>query len=288
MIIYKTTNLINNKIYIGKDKKNNSKYLGSGKILKRAIKKYGKENFKKEILETCIDLEHLNEREKYWIEVLTPDYNIAKGGDGGDTFTNNPNKEKIRESYRESNKKHWENDDIRSKLLNRNITDLTKQKISEASKRMWENPERIKAHQTEEARNNNKEAQLKRFQDEKERLKCVSLGMKGKKHSEESKKKISDSNLGKTFSHSDETKEKIKKSSINMWNEEFKCYRRREVIKNWINNDIDINDVVNCYINGEKKSNIAKKYNTTYRIITTIIKYFKLGVLEKEFTLKKD
>jgi hypothetical protein len=50
VIIYKTTNLINNKIYIGKSNTNNSDYLGSGKRLKLAIKKYGKENFKKEML----------------------------------------------------------------------------------------------------------------------------------------------------------------------------------------------------------------------------------------------
>ena len=51
MIIYKTTNLVNGKIYIGKDKNNNPSYLGSGKILKLAIKKYGKENFTKETIE---------------------------------------------------------------------------------------------------------------------------------------------------------------------------------------------------------------------------------------------
>lgn len=39
MIIYKTTNLINNKIYIGQDSKNNPEYLGSGlKLLKALIK----------------------------------------------------------------------------------------------------------------------------------------------------------------------------------------------------------------------------------------------------------
>lgn len=51
MIVYKTTNLINNKIYIGKDTHDNPKYLGSGIVLKRAIKKYGKLNFLKETIE---------------------------------------------------------------------------------------------------------------------------------------------------------------------------------------------------------------------------------------------
>lgn len=50
IVIYKTTNLINNKIYVGKDSHNDSNYFGSGTILVKAIKKYGKENFKKEIL----------------------------------------------------------------------------------------------------------------------------------------------------------------------------------------------------------------------------------------------
>jgi hypothetical protein len=50
MIIYKTTNLINGKIYIGKDKHNNDNYIGSGKILKQAIAKYGRNNFVKEVM----------------------------------------------------------------------------------------------------------------------------------------------------------------------------------------------------------------------------------------------
>lgn len=86
MIIYKTTNLINNKIYIGKDTKNNPNYFGSGKLIRFALKKYGKENFRKEILEVCNSYDELNKKEKFWIKTLNSQnkdvgYNIREGGD---------------------------------------------------------------------------------------------------------------------------------------------------------------------------------------------------------------
>lgn len=91
MIIYKTTNLVNGKIYVGKDEKNNPEYLGSGKILKLVINKNGRDKFKKEILETCSTRKELNDREKYWIKELDSikeGYNIAEGGTGGKTKFN--------------------------------------------------------------------------------------------------------------------------------------------------------------------------------------------------------
>lgn len=91
--IYKTTNLINNKIYIGKRVKSkfDINYCGSGKILKLAFAKYGKENFICEALEWCGCPEELNERECHWIKLLdarNPNvgYNIARGGNGGDIY----------------------------------------------------------------------------------------------------------------------------------------------------------------------------------------------------------
>ena len=89
MIIYKTTNKLNDKIYIGQDKNNNTHYFGSGKKLQKAIKKYGKENFTKEILEECVDESHMNEREVYWILFYNSQdreigYNISDGSKEGD------------------------------------------------------------------------------------------------------------------------------------------------------------------------------------------------------------
>lgn len=85
MIIYKTTNLINGKIYIGQDSNNNPNYYGSGTLFKEALCEYGKENFRKEILEHCDTHKELNEAEIYWISayhVLNPKigYNLHNGG----------------------------------------------------------------------------------------------------------------------------------------------------------------------------------------------------------------
>lgn len=93
--IYITTNHINGKKYIGQRKYDKQgkwkKYLGSGIILSKAIKKYGIENFSKEIIEDCETKQLLNLREKYWIDYYNAAdsdnfYNIANGGDGGNTI----------------------------------------------------------------------------------------------------------------------------------------------------------------------------------------------------------
>ena len=114
--IYLTTNTINNKKYIGQRRAfscspEDDDYLGSGIILQRAIKLYGKENFVKEILEYCDSLNELNEAEKKWIayyNAVESDefYNIALGGSAGDTWTgrSEEDKEEFREKIRESNK----------------------------------------------------------------------------------------------------------------------------------------------------------------------------------------
>lgn len=58
-IIYKTTNLLDGKFYIGAHSTEilEDGYLGSGKYLKRAVLKYGRENFAREILFVYSDKE---------------------------------------------------------------------------------------------------------------------------------------------------------------------------------------------------------------------------------------
>jgi group I intron endonuclease len=104
MVIYKTINLITGKQYIGKDKNNDPNYIGSGADLKIAIKEYGKHSFKKEIIEHCSSINHLIERETYWLNY----YDVE----------NNPN------FYNKTNKPFG----------NSGLSEETKEKISKAKK----------------------------------------------------------------------------------------------------------------------------------------------------------
>ena len=102
MEIYKITNKITGKIYIGKDTTSNINYYGSGILIKRAIKKYGIQNFVKEIIDRTEDYVALSNKEKYWIESYDSTnpligYNISLGGDGGDTLSKHPDIQIIKE-----------------------------------------------------------------------------------------------------------------------------------------------------------------------------------------------
>jgi len=100
--VYQITNLINGKIYVGKHKSEkhplDNNYYGSGKQITAAIEKYGKENFKKEVLHFCSSLEEMSDRES---EIVTEDfvkrkdtYNMHKGGSGGWDHYNGTEKHK--------------------------------------------------------------------------------------------------------------------------------------------------------------------------------------------------
>lgn len=79
--VYLTTNLINGKQYVGEHSTNkiDDKYLGSGRpYLKNAIKEYGRENFKREILEFFPTREEAFNNQEKWIKFYNT--HVSKGG----------------------------------------------------------------------------------------------------------------------------------------------------------------------------------------------------------------
>lgn len=175
--IYLTTCVANGKIYVGKHELNgDKKYIGSGELFKRAVKKYGKENFKRKILRLCYSLHELRVWEHVYIVkhksyIRSIGYNIAKG----DVNTSEYNPAKLPE--------------VREKIRN---------KIRERGGMKGKNNPMYSKHNphTEEWKRKHSEA------------------MKGKKHTEETKEKISNSQKGKK-NHmygkhlSEETKKKL-------------------------------------------------------------------------------
>ena len=89
LVVYKVTNLINGKLYIGKTRIGiNARwkrhcYSGQCPRLRAAIDKYGKEAFKIEVIEKCKDYKELNKRERFWIayyDTTHTGYNVLEGG----------------------------------------------------------------------------------------------------------------------------------------------------------------------------------------------------------------
>ncbi len=125
--IYKTTNLINGKYYIGKHqtKDLNDGYMGSGKRLKYAIAKYGIENFHKEVLHVCNTEKQMNTLEKI---LVVPDaelnYNLCVGGNGGFGYINSliTKEERSRRGINGNKKRIYQ--------CGRIFSEETKQKIS--------------------------------------------------------------------------------------------------------------------------------------------------------------
>jgi hypothetical protein len=160
--IYKTTNLLSGRYYIGMHSTDDldDGYLGSGTRLRRAINKHGKQNFKREILEFCKTRKELKSREEDIVnlnEIAKVDcMNLKVGGYGG--FSNDEHRIKSQKAGAKAIHKRLANDKDFKATFKTKVSDGLKK----AYKDGWECP----------------------------------LGFKGKKHSEESKKKISESSKG--------------------------------------------------------------------------------------------
>lgn len=161
--LYEIKNKINGKIYVGvhKTENINDGYMGSGKIIKKSIKKYGIHNFEKTILETFDCEEEMFLREKEIVNgdfILRDDvYNLRYGGSGGWDFVHKSgltNKNKPRSHYikigkigNEKHKKMLSNAEYKQKWCEKiwhSQSEETKEKISNSLKgrkrnRVWIN-----------------------------------------------------------------------------------------------------------------------------------------------------
>lgn len=196
MIIYKMTNIINNKVYIGQTQLTLSHRMSQHihrnvGAIDKAIKKYGIDNFKVEVIEECHDLDELNEREKYWIETLnckSPNgYNLTDGGEGVAGY-HHTSETKIKMSL--ARKGHKKSPEMRAKLSatlkGRTFSPETRKKMSEAAK---------KRGLSSALRAKISEANRKRIVSPETRAK-LSANWKGRKHTPEAKAKMSAAKKG--------------------------------------------------------------------------------------------
>lgn len=146
-VVYMITNLVNDKIYIGVHKTSDldDGYMGSGKLIKRSIEKYGREHFIKEYIEIFDNSEDMFNMESQIVneEFVSRDdtYNLKEGGFGGFDYINNnielriKKNKKARESANEVLEKKYGSDwrKILSKLAHKNKNKESYKKMVQTS-----------------------------------------------------------------------------------------------------------------------------------------------------------
>ena len=190
-IIYKITNLINNKIYIGKTTKTiNDRFKEHLKTAKRkrtytsylynAINTYGESNFKIEIIDTCKNEDDLNSKEVYWIRKFNSQnteigYNIMDGGEGGRKCTAYNITEKQRDALDRG--RHLPMSNKAKKLLSERrkgciVSESTREKLRQAQK-----GKKLSNETKEKMRASHKDKKLpKRTTEQKQHYRETSLG----------------------------------------------------------------------------------------------------------------
>lgn len=211
---YKITNNINNKYYYGVRTQNINvvdNYMGSGTLIKIAIKKYGVENFSKEILEYHNSIEDAYVHESKLVtmkEVNDPMcYNLSTGGKGGQSPSD------------ESRKKMSESKKGNKHFLGKKHSNETKEKIS------LKQTGKIMSEETKKKISEIGKGQ-KRSDETKRKISEANKGEKNsmynKKHTNETLKKMCESKKGELhpqygIKHSDERKQKNRESNIRTW-----------------------------------------------------------------------
>lgn len=205
-LLYEITNLVNGKNYIGQHitKYINDGYMGSGRAVQRAIKKYGKQNFKKEILLYAKNQVALNFFERALVTPefceLDTNYNLREGGNNGGKLSSEVIAK--RQETRRRNGNNYEcSPETRVKL---SLVNKGRNKSSEHMAKVWE------ARRRNGTDKPTPEQRLK-----------MSLAQKGKKLSPEHVQKIALANRGKKLTPEhiqkrQETRRRNKEAKLNL------------------------------------------------------------------------
>jgi len=147
--VYKITNKINEKIYIGvhQTRDLDDGYYGSGKSLRRAIEKYGIENFEKEILYLCESPEEMFAKEAEIVNegfIARDDtYNLKVGGTGGWDYVNRVGANLYYDEFGKCMNGNPENlppgNKVKELLIKRGLWEKHKSKLSRAMKKWCAN-----------------------------------------------------------------------------------------------------------------------------------------------------
>ena len=148
MIVYKSKNLYNNKIYIGKTSRllktriiehmYNSRKHRNNSYIDNAIEKWGISAFDISVVEECTEIDELNDKERYWIKFFDckapKEYNLCDGGEG---VGGQPLTLEHRNKISTANKGRKFSKETRQKMaetwMGHTVTDETRIKISDSS-----------------------------------------------------------------------------------------------------------------------------------------------------------
>ncbi len=242
--IYKITNVVNNKCYVGStinaDRRWNGhkralkKQIHCNRYLQRAWDKYGEQSFTFEIIENVLDKSRLIEREQYYLNTLKPEYcirKIAVDSNAGLIWTTSSKKK------------------------------LSKQRKGRKLSKIWK--ENISLSQTG-----------KKHSEETKRK--IGLAHKGIRLSEETKKKISIAKTGRLAS--EETKQKL--SSLRKGRKPNNYGKTPKRFLNLKFDDDMLAEIRKLYAENKTINEISSMFNLpywkTHRIINNITTYNKL------------
>ena len=166
--IYKVTNKVNGKVYIGQSVDISRRWCEHMNAkddiyFHKAIQKYGVENFEWEVIEQC-KKKDLDERESYWIEYydsFNKGYNCTKGGEGAPGGKDNPNwKGGVsldEDYYRQYSKQYYQVNKEKRKEYDKQYGEANKEKKKEYSKQYYEENKEQAKQQMKEYYEKNKE-----------------------------------------------------------------------------------------------------------------------------------